>query len=105
MKQPGLAVFLVCVCGCAASYPMTVSTDKPLTAKPPTCQFQVVAMPPQSGYEEIATLRLGAISTDNPDTFKDAVRADVCRVGGDLVVEEINGHGAIVRGAVLRKTQ
>jgi len=61
-------------------------------------------MPPATGYEELATLRLGFSMSTDPDYFKQAVRSDVCRVGGDLVVTELNGQGGFVRGVVLRRT-
>jgi len=35
--------------------------------------------------------------------FKDAVRSDVCSMGGDLVVTQVDAQGTIVRAAVLRR--
>lgn len=83
---------------------MSTSTSAPLTAKPANCDFRVVNLPPRADeYEEIATLSLASKAADDPDQFKSAVRADVCKVGGDMVVTEVNGAGRYVRGTVLRK--
>ena len=93
--------------GCAAGsvYTISISATTALTAKPATCDFRVVALPPSGdGYEEIATLtpRTSSYTAADPDWFKKVVREDVCRVGGDMVVTEVNGHGSYVRGTVLR---
>jgi hypothetical protein len=82
------------------------STAGPLASKAPTCDFRVVNLLPQGGdFEEIATLtqREGKALALNPTEFKAAVQADVCRLGGDLVVTEVSGWGGYVRGTVLRK--
>jgi hypothetical protein len=62
-------------------------------------------VPPHDGYEEIGLLTSseGTAFAENPEEFKRAVQADVCRVGGDIVVTEVNGWGGYVRGTILRK--
>jgi hypothetical protein len=50
-------------------------------------------------------MRSAGKGCDDPTEFKNAVRADVCRVGGDVVLIETNGFGNYVRGTVLRKVQ
>lgn len=62
-------------------------------------------LPPGTGFEEIATLTPDPDKSwdSDPEAFKEHVRADVCRVGGDLVVTEINAKGFFARGTVLRK--
>jgi hypothetical protein len=81
----------------------SVSTAKPLTQKPDTCDFQVLSMAPETGYEEIATLapKYGPVRL-SADEFKAAIRKDVCALGGDAVVAQVNGLGSYVRGVVLR---
>jgi len=101
--------FLLVVAACASSQPhyaTTVSTNQPLAAKPASCDFRVVNLAPTTtGYEEIATLTPKPYEEAwTPEDFKKAVHGDVCRLGGDLVVTEINGQGAYVRGTVLRAT-
>ena len=96
------------VVGCASGpmYTMSVSATSPLTAKPASCEFKVVALAPTGdGYEEIAILSPQQPSwvAGDPDSFKKEVRSEVCRVGGDLVVTDVNGHGSYVRGTVLRE--
>jgi hypothetical protein len=39
----------------------------------------------------------------DPAVVKDAVKSEVCRLGGDVVVTEVNAHGHDVRGIILRK--
>jgi hypothetical protein len=89
---------------CAVSYKMTVTSATPGPAKAPTCDFQVLNLVPSGeAYEEIATLTPTDARAATPERFKQAVREDVCRVGGDVVITQINGDGWYVRGTVLRK--
>jgi hypothetical protein len=98
------SLLAIALAGCfTASFPLTVSSAKPLTPKPPSCDFQIVAIPPQGSYEEVATIRSAGKGVDDPSELRGAVQADVCRVGGDVVVTEVNGYGNYVRGIVLRK--
>src|SRR5207253_2935747 len=39
----------------------------------------------------------------NPDAFIEEARGQVCRAGGEMVVTQVNGMGAVVRGAVFRR--
>lgn len=89
-------------CG-GAGYAVTVSTPKPTIPKPASCEFQVVNLPPASGYEEIASLTPKGDVAYDPTAFKTLIQPLVCSVGGDLVVAEVNGL-AYIRGTVLRKT-
>jgi len=103
MKLLLAALVVICAEGCVG-YQLSTSSSTPLTAKPADCDFQVANLPPGGdGYEEIATLTPSKGRAVTPDSFKSTVRADVCKVGGDVVVTEINGRGEYVRGTVLRK--
>lgn len=94
-------VFAV-LAGCMR-YELTQTTTTPMRPKVQTCDFRVVNLPPQGDYEEIATLSpTGSKCAMNPNDFKDSVHDDVCRVGGDVVITEVNGFGCYVRGTVLR---
>lgn len=96
---------LFLMAGCSVAFLMTVTATKPLQPKPANCDFEIVGVPPASGYEEIATLsQSGGATTSDPSTFKEKIRADVCRVGGDLVVYRINGLGDFLGGSVMRKS-
>jgi len=89
---------------CGGSYRMTVTSSTEVPPKPVTCDFRVLNLPPTGeDYEEVATLTPSGARSTSPETFKHAVHEDVCRVGGDAVVTEINGQGWYVRGTVLRK--
>jgi hypothetical protein len=99
-----LLLIAAAACPGPPKYATTVSTNRPLVAKPATCDFRVVNLAPTTGgFEEIATLtpQPGVVAY-TPEAFKQSVQADVCKLGGDLVVTEINGAGAYVRGTVLR---
>jgi hypothetical protein len=102
MSKLFLGFVVVGLIGCVR-YEMSVSTTSPTRAKTATCEFRVVNMIPGGNYEEIATLTVSDKAAESPDEFKRAVREDVCRVGGDVVVTEINGLGLYVRGTVLRQ--
>jgi hypothetical protein len=99
----GSVVMLLVACG-GAGYALTVSTPKPTAAKATTCDFRVVNLSPSGGYEEIATLSPTGDVAYDPVEFKRLVQAQVCSIGGDVVVSEVNGL-AYVRGTVLRKTE
>jgi hypothetical protein len=96
---------IVAVTACTPhyGYDLAVTTTTPVTAKPQPCEFQVVSLPPSGDYEEIGTLDTTGFGAPNVPDFKRGVEADVCRVGGDVVVTQVNGKGEYVRGIVLRK--
>jgi hypothetical protein len=78
-------------------------------AREPTCRFRVVGAHPGPGYEEVGTLTIegdrsgGAGSYTDPQEFADVVRADVCKVGGDVLVTEVGSMGVIARGIVFHQ--
>jgi hypothetical protein len=85
-------------------YTLEPSASKMPTPKPEDCTFEVSASMPAGKYEEIATLTCAAEeSIGSPSRFQKKVQADVCKVGGDVVVTEINGRGGIIRGVVFRR--
>jgi len=67
-----------------------------------SCSFEVLAKEPSGTFEEIGTVSVTS-ATSSPDKFQSAIKDDVCRLGGDVVVTEVNGLGQIVRGVVLRR--
>jgi hypothetical protein len=79
-------------------------------AREPTCEFDVRGSVPGPGYVEIGQLTIegdrsmGAGSFSDPNQFANRVRGEVCAVGGDALVTEVNGFGIIARGVVFHKT-
>ena len=75
------------------------------------CPFDIVTMRPSGPFEEVGQLTFGSQTdtayrgTNDPSEFRQAVAADVCALGGTVVVTDINNGGTIIRGAVLRKTE
>ena len=111
MRLLPVALALVLSSACAPpQIAYIVSPSGPATtAKAPDCDFEVRATIPKDGYEEIATVVFGSRTlttyraSRDPDEFKSAIRHDVCAIGGDAVVTQVDAQGTIVRGAVLRR--
>ena len=105
-----LALAIGCVQPPRIAYMATPTGISAPRAKRIGCDFVVMSTSPSGLYEEIGTLTYGSktLSTyrasRDPDEFKQAVRGDVCKLGGDVVVTQVDRQGTIVRGAVLRKT-
>jgi hypothetical protein len=98
------AFVLVLAAGCShVHYQLEMSSPTPVAAKTGRCEFRVVNLPPAGDYEEIATLTPPYSYGDiTAEAFKANVHDEVCRIGGDVVVTEVNGQGIYVRGTVLR---
>ena len=103
MKSWLLGLVAVGAGGCGTQgYTMSMSTTSPTTGQAEPCDFRVVNIPPQGPFEEIATLTPLDSPASTPEAFKKVVHDDVCRIGGTVVVTEINGFGRYMRGTVLR---
>lgn len=100
---------LLLAVGCApipiAYMASPVGTPSP---KPTACDFEVRSSLPATGYTEVGTLTFGSRTLTTyrasriPEEFKEAVRSDVCALGGDVVTTEVDRQGTIVRATVLR---
>ncbi len=99
-----MAFWLTGLLGCAIQYRYVSTSQTPEQAKPPNCDFAVLAAMPSDGqYQEIGIVEpLDRRPTDRVDQFKQLIRESVCQAGGDAVVGEIN-RGCYVRGIVLHK--
>lgn len=93
--------------GCTqiATYTLTKSTTSATRPNTSTCSFRVVNLVPQGEYEELGMLVPEYRGAADPAEFETAVRAQVCSIGGDVVVTEINASGAYIRGTVLRRAR
>ena len=85
----------------APSYKMTKTGGAGL-AKPASCDFIIATTKVDRPYDEIAILDCDANKAGDVGAFKESVRAQVCGIGGDAVIAEVNGGGSYVRGTVLR---
>ncbi len=66
----------------------------------------MVSTPPGPGYQEIGLLDApGGSCLQGAQPFKQAVRDEVCKAGGAVVMTEISGFGCYKRGTVFRKVQ
>jgi hypothetical protein len=95
--------------GCATPV-FHASGNRSYPPKPSDCPVRVLASLPGPGYEELGTISIegdrsfGAGSYSNSEAFLYDVRPQVCAAGGDTLVTEVSGSGAIARGIVLRQT-
>jgi hypothetical protein len=98
-----LGVMLLSSCSYYAVQPRYVltKTGTPGAAKPKGCDFAIVTTKVERAYDEVAILD-STVTAENAAAFKEAVGPDVCDLGGDAVLAEVNGKGGYVRGTVLR---
>jgi hypothetical protein len=93
------------------AYMATQTGMSPPRAKDATCDFAVTSIIPSGPYAEVGTLTFGSKTLSSyrasrdPEEFKQAVRGDVCQLGGDVVVTQVDYQGTIVRGTVLRRIE
>jgi hypothetical protein len=85
------------------NYSLTKSVSN-VTPKSANCEFVVVTVPSDRPQEQIGILdaELVPYAATTAAEFKDAVRNQVCQVGGDEVLAEVNGRGRYVRGTIVR---
>lgn len=98
--------FLLLLAACATLAPAYKVTRTGTTgaAKPASCDFIIATTKVDRSYDEIAILDCDPNRPFASDVaaFKESVRAQVCGVGGDAVIAEVNGYGSYVRGTVLK---
>ena len=103
------AVVLVAAASGCARPVLHKSGGTAFPARPRGCALAVVATLPGPEYLELAQITIegdrsfGAGTYHDPQEFANKVRDDVCAVGGDTLVTEVNGFGVIARGIVLRR--
>ena len=85
--------------GCASIFRFEPNGQVEVASKSPTCNFTIVSSPPSaSDYLEIRTVNhvRGGVTSSTAE-WKEVIRPEVCRGGGDLVVSEMNGYTDLVR--------
>lgn len=101
MKLVELSLVTLLV-GCGYRY--TPTTQNAAAAKPANCMFDLLTTRPSRPFVELGVLEpQGSQGKQRTAAaFRDSVAADVCRVGGDAVLTEVNGLGDYVRGTVIK---
>ena len=104
MRTYSIVLWLL-IAGCGTrDYKVTKTAPGPFASKPPTCDFVLATTKVDHPYEEIAILDPKDYAAADASEFKEAVRADVCTLGGDAVFAEVSGTGRYIRATVLRWT-
>jgi len=90
-------LFVGCFCLHASYQATRTGVVSDIVAKEPTCDFIIATTKLEKPYEEIAILERTGFFGDfayNVEDFKAAVMKQVCRLGGEAVISEVNGKGA-----------
>jgi hypothetical protein len=98
---PALLLF---VAGCFG-YQYTPTTQNAAAAKPQNCSFDLLTTRPERPYVELGVLESQGSpgsGAANAGIFKSRIGEQVCQVGGDAVLTEVNGLGNYVRGTVIK---
>ena len=78
-------------------------------AREPGCAFDVVGSHPGPGFVEVGQVAVEGPADQvvhayrDPQAFANEVRAGVCAAGGDVLMTEVNGAGAIVHAIVFHR--
>jgi len=100
----GCAAVTVLVVGCVNARYKVTATVPTVTPKPSNCEFQVVGVVPTGDFQEVGMVAHDfGLTAKDPAEFKKMIQAEVCRVGGDVVVAGVNGTGDYMTGSVLRR--
>jgi hypothetical protein len=95
-------VILLPACAMYAPKYKLTATGAVGVAKPASCDFIIATTKVDRPYDEIAILDCDANKAGDVAAFKESVRTQVCGIGGDAVIAEVNGYGSYVRGTVLK---
>lgn len=108
MKKLAITLPGLCLLACAPALKFTAAGATTRPAKPPTCDFAVLATAPVEAHEELGTIDIrydGSTGFINDaETLKRRLRHHVCSVGGDAVVGHANGYGTYLKATVLSLT-
>lgn len=110
-----LALVSVVLVACAPQIVATKTGTVNAAAKAPDCAFDIAAaVPSGEQYVEVGVIDVqvkarvqgtgqGVGAPRSIAQFKEQAASSVCKLGGDLVVTEVNGLGEYVRGVVFAK--
>jgi hypothetical protein len=99
VRLGGLALAVAAACG----------GPGPMHARAPDCKIQVFLNPPGDGYVRVGEMEFGAsvmfkpqYQYKSPYTLAAEMREQICAVGGDTLVADLNAAGEIVHAEVYR---
>lgn len=95
---PALVLLFASSC---VTYTLT-QTAAHVDPKPAGCDFVIATTKLDREYEEVGILDKNMGMASTAADFKEFVRPQVCALGGDAVIAEINGYGYYIRGTVVR---
>lgn len=101
-----LALLVGCGGGSGLKYNLTPTTPPPAVPAEPlaaNCDFEVFKDAPQGEYDMLAEVKPVEFGATTSDEFKDAIRAEVCKAGGEMVVATVNGANNYIKGVVYRR--
>jgi hypothetical protein len=112
-KKLALGPALFLVLACSASPNFTPNSATRADAKPSDCKFDVLTLQPSQPVDELGIIDFVDGTTISrtgrrigvPDTaaeLRQRIASEVCRVGGDAVLGQVNGVGQYIRATVLR---
>jgi hypothetical protein len=105
MNRGALPILLALLCAGACGplhYKYVPTTANKAAARAPGCSFEILTTRPDRPYIELGVLELDdGRTTQSVAQYRAAVAPDVCAVGGDAVLAEINGNAFYVRGTVI----
>ncbi len=89
--------------GCGSrTYAATRTNTADTVSKAPDCDFAILTET-EPDHEEVAILESEGQPAMTAAEFQRIVGRQVCELGGDAVVAEIDDQGAYLRGKVLRR--
>ncbi len=84
-------------------YSVSKLSSVEVNAKNTDCDFDVLTVPPQRQYEDIGSLNWDSgVAVGTAPMLKDAIRSQVCAIGGDAVIGQMNGRGNFIAGSIIR---
>lgn len=109
LKIASTFLLIISMSGCVAmQYAHHSSNTYP--ARDPNCKVAFTALAPNLGqYEELGEVVAegrqldGSVYAMVSSKFIEKAREQACKVGGDLVLKEVNGLGQYVRAIIFRK--
>jgi hypothetical protein len=96
--------YLVCalLASCTPSYTFTASSNRSFVSKGDNCPVEAVTST-NKNYEELGTLQLySGTAPKDIDSFRAAVKKQVCIAGGDAAIGIADNSGRLSTGTVIR---